>query len=210
MAKYNPETRRPVTKYAKTEGETVWDFIERCFKEGKYEYKDGNVYRKYEFRGKGRWLDKGVEMGRKSPHGYITTTLRFNGKVYQVMNHRMVYVAFNGSEELNNTDLVINHKNGIKDDNRIENLELVTIKENIRHAWRTGLSSNETHGNSKLNWIKVREIRKKYLEGKHTQKQLAEEYGVIQGTISKVILNQSWKEDKYSDEKETSACERVL
>ena len=210
MTKYNDETGRPMTKYAKNEGETVWDFIERCFKEGKYEYKNGKVYRKYEFRGKGRWLEEGVEMGRRTTNGYISTTLRFNGRAHQVMLHRMIYVAFNGSEKLNTTELVINHKNGIKDDNRIENLELVTAKENIRHAWRTGLSTNETHGISKLSWKKVREIRRKYLEGGYTQKQLAEDYGVKQGTISKVILNQSWREDGYNDEAETITSKRIL
>ena len=60
--------------------------------------------------------------------------VEINGKVYSV--HRVVALAW--IENINNYQCV-NHINGVRDDNRVENLEWVTNKENVAHAWETGL-----------------------------------------------------------------------
>ena len=53
--------------------------------------------------------------------------------------HRLIWIHHHG---LIPPNMVINHINGIKDDNRIENLELVSQKENMQHAFKTRLCVN--------------------------------------------------------------------
>jgi len=63
-----------------------------------------------------------------SNRGYERVTIK--GK--QVSVHRLVCVAFLGE---NKNKKIVNHKNGIKTDNRIENLEWVTCRENTMHYY---------------------------------------------------------------------------
>ena len=63
--------------------------------------------------------------------GYIQIRHRYKGKYIRVIAHRIIWVCFNGEIPLGKE---INHKNGIKHDNRLENLEIVTRSENMIHA----------------------------------------------------------------------------
>lgn len=85
---------------------------------------------------------------RPNLYGYLRVSLCLkNLKIKEVMVHRMVAMAFIGYPT--NPEYQVNHKNGIKHDNRLENLEWVTPSENIRHAFATKLIVVGTSINNK-------------------------------------------------------------
>jgi len=129
--------------------------------------------------------------------GYPHLSLSIKNKLYQKKVHRLVAEAFIGPRP---DGLETNHKNGVKTDNRPENLEYVTLQENHRHAAVLGLfRRGSNHGMSKLTEDDVRDIRRLYSVGGHTHKSLGEKYGVHHSTVRAIILRQNWKHVKPND-----------
>lgn len=60
--------------------------------------------------------------------------------------HRLVLQAFNPTKD---ESLQVNHKNGNKSDNRVDNLEWVTHSYNIQHSWDIGLRDNSAEKGGK-------------------------------------------------------------
>lgn len=69
-------------------------------------------------------------------HGYYSLTLRKDNKQYPVRVHRAIASSFYPDSD---KSLDVNHIDGDKHNNNIENLEFCTRKENVNHAFRTGL-----------------------------------------------------------------------
>ena len=125
----------------------------------------------------------------KLVQGYRKVRLRVCGKRYCVSSHRLVWIYFFGDIP---KGLEVNHKNGIKDDNRPSNLELVTPSENTWHAF------NVIHPGFKvgkplaiLTRLQVEEIKIRLKTGVK-RSALAKEYGVHYDTIRSIDIGKSW------------------
>ena len=123
--------------------------------------------------------------------GYLTLSLSNGDKTF-VSVHRLVAKHFlpRPSSEF----VEINHKDFDKKNNVVTNLEWVTHKENAEHAVLGGRYSAFTNKNrsNKLTLVKVSTIRHFYYVGIN-QAQIALLFGVNINTISRIILNISWK-----------------
>jgi hypothetical protein len=146
----------------------------------KYEVSNfGNVRSKYR-----------TMAGCKDGAGYICSMFRVNGNHGVKRFHTLVARAFI-ENPLNKP--FVNHKNGIKSDNRVENLEWCTPYENSEHATRTGLHDlkGEKAPHSKLTEIEVLQIRE--LDGKFTRKQIGSMFGISREQSRDIIRRKNWK-----------------
>jgi len=126
--------------------------------------------------------------------GYFRITLWKNNKRKTKTIHRLIALNFIPNPE---NKKEINHKNGIKTDNRIENLEWCTHKENMHHAIKNGLINckGESSLSSKLIEKEILLIRKKRKEG-YTYEALAKQFNVHLVTIFRIIKRRTWKHIK--------------
>lgn len=124
----------------------------------------------------------------KRRHGYLAVEL--NGRSFSI--HRLVLESFVPNTE-NKTD--VNHKNGVKFDNRLENLEWCTHSENAKHSFKIGNQNNSgsNHPQAILDEDKVKEIRNELANGfRGIGMKLAKKYGVSFYTISKIKKGKIW------------------
>ena len=124
----------------------------------------------------------------KGKRGYFTIALTKLGKAKTLMVHRLFAQAFIPNPE---NKPFINHINGIKTDNRIDNLEWCTSSENIKHSFDNGLHisvKGENSGRSKLTEIQVIEIIKSNL----SPSDLSKNYNISQTQILNIKNRISW------------------
>lgn len=124
--------------------------------------------------------------------GYLAVHVSSENKGATISVHRAVALAF--CERDDPAKNQVNHKNGIRDDNRSSNLEWVTARENAAHATSIGRRCpirNVGYGNSKLTWADVQKIRVMYRRGDGVLS-IAKTFGVARNTIKRIALKQTW------------------
>ena len=91
--------------------------------------------------GERHWKDRILKYKGKSYKTGYRVDLWKNCKPYTLLVARLVAFTFY-NEDINNHKLTVDHKDGNRLNNNLENLELVSIKENIQRAFNTGLMHN--------------------------------------------------------------------
>lgn len=114
-------------------------------------------------------------------NGYRVHTLVLNGSRKQVKAHRIVWIASNG---LIPSDLQIDHINRDRTDNRLENLRLVTSRENCLNRED---NSGEKNPAAKLTDNEVILIRSLYAQGNCTVRELAADFNISKSQIHNII-----------------------
>lgn len=128
-------------------------------------------------------------MSGASNHKQVTLSFKNNKKIKLV--HSLVMEAFKGKTPIG---FEINHKDGDKSNNRLRNLEFLTHRDNMLHAYRNGLVSNkkERNGRSKITMYQAKAIRKQYPY--FSVKKLSKKYHLSVSNIYAILNNKLWKE----------------
>lgn len=151
--------------------------------EGRYEVSNLGRVRSLTTRSGGHML----RPGWRGPYNKVAL-FQESATVYPSV-HRLVAEAFVSNP---NALPEVNHLNGVKTDNRAENLEWATRRSNAQHGARTGLTpTGERSRLTKLSAADVHFIRQ--ARGHIPERTLARRFGVHRGTIQSIYQGRSWR-----------------
>lgn len=145
--------------------------------------------------GKRHKMEEKILNGNILPTGYKAVILSLDGDVTRGYVHRFVAMAFikRDFESL----VEVNHKNGIKHDNRVENLEWCTPSQNMKHSYDTRLRlpqdlRGERNPSTKYTRQRVEEIKAMSAEG-IKDGEIARRFNMPFGTVWCITHGRTWK-----------------
>ena len=132
---------------------------------------------------------KGNILKQYNTNGYLTVYIsKFGTKLV----HILIWTAYNGIVP---EGYEINHKDGIKTNPRLDNLEVVTHSENCKHSFRIGLQTNtgSNHPGCTINEVIARDIKRMlFIDGK-TCTSIAKHYNISINVVKEIKRNRTWK-----------------
>ncbi len=156
-----------------------------------YSYETRNAYGKYINH------KPGVILRPQKDKGYLKVCLYNNGKPLQKRVHRLVAEAFLNKDSVRKQ---VNHKNGNKHDNRVENLEWCTQAENVAHALRSGLiSQKRVYRPRRLSYEDVVGIKKMKKDG-FLGREIAHKYNITLNYVYDIAGGRVWKEIRLPED----------
>ena len=123
----------------------------------------------------------------------IINFMKQDGKKKTYRAHRLVLMAFNPINNMEN--LEVNHINGDKTDNRLENLEWCTPSENQKHAFKIGLQKARRGEESNFSKLSENDIKSIFdlREQGLLQKEIADIVGCTRSNISYILNHKTWQ-----------------
>ena len=151
---------------------------------------------KYDVTDDGRVFTESGEISQRlDGDGYpcITAGSKYIKRT-RVRTHRLVALCFveNPDEKPE-----VNHIDGNKKNNNYWNLEWATRKEQVQHAFRTGLHwgrKGSENGRAKISETDARKIRKMFFKQGKTKAEIARLFGIGWTTVQHIIRNDTWVE----------------
>ncbi len=149
---------------------------------------NGVIYSKARIikRKKGSYLAKGRTLKtKKTPTGYIAINLFKDKKSFTRYIHRLVAETFIPNPEGKRE---VNHKDGIKNNNKAENLEWVTKSENMQHCFLTGLQESLLTRLSFEDVTKIKKMRKLKIK----LRVIARKFNISISSVSLITRDKRW------------------
>ena len=128
--------------------------------------------------------------------GYMVVNLSNDGIKKRKRVHRLVATAFIPTDDYS---LTVNHKDGNKQNNSVDNLEWLSNLDNIRHAYSTGLAipkqnpKGEKSIASKLTFNDAEQIREWVRNNTYSRKEIATMFNITTASVGNIINNKTYR-----------------